>query len=187
MNLKNTFLIAMPNLNDPFFHRSVIYLCEHNEQGSMGLVINQPTDLSVAELIAKMNFMIADKKNYAANNQWILAGGPVEAERGFILHTPSTKAFQQSQPITEQLYLTTSSDVLDSLTTAFKPEKYLIALGYAGWSAGQLEQEIKQNSWLIAPADPYILFDAPHQQRWQLAQQTIGFELHHLSHYAGNA
>ncbi|TID28664.1 hypothetical protein JO83_02465, partial [Avibacterium paragallinarum] len=132
MQLQNHFLIAMPHLIDEHFIRSVIYICEHNEQGAMGLVLTQPTDLSIAELCIKMNFMMADNRQYP--NDLVLAGGPTNLERGFILHTSSQTPFLHSQKLASNLWLTTSADVIDSLGTPQAPEKCLVALGCASWS-----------------------------------------------------
>ncbi|PVX39190.1 putative transcriptional regulator [Pasteurella langaaensis DSM 22999] len=126
MNLQNQLLIAMPNLNDDYFFRTVIYICEHNDKGSMGLVINQPTDLTLTELVAKLHFMMISDRTFP--NEYVLAGGPVSIARGFILHRPTAQTFQQSYKISDQLQLTTSADIIETFGTAQAPEKYLVAL-----------------------------------------------------------
>ena len=124
MDLQGEFLIAMPQLED-YFQNTVVYMCEHNEQGSMGLVINQPTDLSIAELYSKMNFMMKNDRTFS--NELVLAGGPVHSERGFILHKKTAKEFEHSYKITDEMYLTTSADIVETFGSADAPEKYLVA------------------------------------------------------------
>lgn len=172
MALQDHFLIAMPNIQDNFFQRSVIYVCEHNEQGSMGLVLTQPTDLSIAELVAKMNFMMADSREYPKDV--VLAGGPVNVENGFILHRKTKLDFQHSYKITDNLQLTTSADVVQTFGTMQQPEKFIVSLGCASWAPGQLEAEIAENSWLVVPANERILFDVPCEERWIEANSLLG-------------
>ena len=184
MDLQDHLLIAMPNLEDSYFYRTVIYICEHNEKGSMGLVINQPTDLTIAELSAKMNFMMVTDRTY--NNKLVLAGGPVNVDRGFILHTPVPKVFNHSYKVNDNLVLTTSADVVDTFGTPEEPEKYLVALGCASWEANQLEQEIAHDSWLVVPATEQILFDLPYDQRWLAANQLLGIDTHNFVGQVGH-
>lgn len=172
MDLQNHFLIAMPHLEEDYFKRAVIYLCEHNQQGSMGLVLTQPTDLSIAELVAKMNFMMANNRQFS--NEIVLAGGPVNVENGFILHKKTAQDFQHSYKITDELHLTTSADIVQTFGTLQQPEKFIVALGCASWSAGQLEKEISENTWLVVPADEKILFDLPYNERWAAANALLG-------------
>lgn len=185
MQLQDHFLIAMPHINDEYFYRSVIYMCEHNEQGSMGLVLTQPTDLSIAELVAKMSFMMANTKKFSQDV--VLAGGPVNIENGFILHSKTHQSFQHSYKITERLQLTTSGDIIDTLGTAQQPEKYLVALGCASWSPHQLEDEIAEDAWLVVPANEHILFDVPYDRRWLEAMQLLGIQQGCLPYQAGHA
>lgn len=184
MQLQNHFLIAMPHLKDEYFHHSVVYICEHNDQGSMGLVITQPTDLGIAELCAKMNFLIAEERQYP--NAWVLAGGPVNLERGFILHTATPTNFEHSFKINDNLVLTTSADILQSIGTEQQPKKYLVALGCASWSANQLEGEIANNDWLVVPANERILFDTHYEDRWLEAQMLLGIEQGNFANQAGH-
>ncbi|EIJ71802.1 YqgE/AlgH family protein [Pasteurella bettyae] len=183
MELQDKFLIAMPNLQDSYFAYSVIYICEHNDQGTMGLVVNQPTDLSVAELVAKLNFMMADGRQYP--DMFVLAGGPVNIERGFILHTTTEQDFEHSYKVTDNLQLTTSEDVITTFGTLKAPTKYLVALGCASWKPGQLEEEISENAWLVVPANERVLFDVPFENRWAEAQQLLGFKPSSLVAQAG--
>ena len=185
MDLQDHLLIAMPGLKDSYFYRTVIYMCEHNEQGSMGLVINQPTDLSLAELGAKMNFMMKTDRIY--RNKLVLAGGPVNTDRGFILHTPTEQTFQHSYKASDNLTLTTSADVVDTFGTAFEPEKYLVALGCASWEPQQLEHEIMENSWLVVPATDNILFELPYEQRWAAANALLGIRAHNFTSQVGRS
>ena len=185
MELQDHFLIAMPQLEDSYVQRTVIYICEHNDQGSMGLVLNQPTDLSIAELMAKMNFMMAGGREYPT--QLVLAGGPVNVERGFILHTETENTFQHSYKITDNLRLTTSSDIVETFGTPLAPEKYLVALGCASWSPNQLANEIAENSWLLVPANEHILFDVPYSERWLAANQLLGIQHHNFAYQAGHS
>ena len=184
MDLQDHLLIAMPNLDDSYFYRTVIYICEHNEKGSMGLVINQPTDLSIAELGAKMNFMMVTDRTY--NDKLVLAGGPVNIDRGFILHTNTTNTFDHSYKVNDNLVLTTSADVVDTFGTIGEPEKYLVTLGCASWEPNQLEQEIVHDSWLVVPATEQILFDSPYDQRWFAANQLLGIDGHNFVSQVGH-
>lgn len=184
MELQDHFLIAMPQMEDDYFAHSVVYICEHNDQGTMGLVLNQPTDLSIAELCAKMNFMMKTDRTYG--NDLVLAGGPVNIERGFILHTKTAQTFKHSYKVTEQLSLTTSADIIDTFGTAQAPEKYLVALGCASWTANQLESEIANNDWLVVPANNRILFDVPYEDRWLEANLLLGIQHHNFAHQAGH-
>lgn len=184
MQLQDHFLIAMPDMQDETFSQSVIYLCEHNENGSMGLILNQPTDLSIAELCSKMNFMMKTDRTFS--DDLVLSGGPVAIERGFILHTNTNEPFKHSYKITEHLSLTTSADIIDTLGSHKAPEKYLVALGCASWSVGQLEQEILDNDWLVVPADQRILFDVPYTERWLEANLLLGIQHHNFTYRAGH-
>lgn len=183
--LQNHFLVATPGINDQIFKGTVIYICQHNDEGSMGLVINQPTDISVAEIIAQSNFMLAKKRGYP--KAWVLAGGPVNTERGFILHTNTQKDFLNTRKINDRLSLTTSVDIIDVLGTEQEPEKYLVTLGYAGWEAGQLEKEIRQNVWQVLPADEKILFETDYLDRWQAVYAQLGIDVTTLTSYVGYA
>lgn len=184
MELQDHFLIAMPQLDDSYFQDTLIYLCEHNDKGSMGLVLNQPTDLSITELVAKLNFMRSDGRHYP--DQYVLAGGPVHIDRGFILHTPTAQSFLHSYKLNDRLQMTTSADVIDTFGTAHAPEKYLVALGCASWVPNQLEREIAENSWLVVPAKDEILFDTDPLERLSAAQQLLGFPFEKLSAMAGS-
>lgn len=183
-NLQNYFLIAMPGLEDPFFHRSVTYICEHNEEGAMGLVINQPVSMNVSELLKHIEIEVPENKQLEQTN--VYAGGPVATDRGFVLHPPQ-KGWRSSLKLSDDIMITTSKDILESLGSDQAPKDYLLTLGYAGWEAGQLEQELTENSWLTIPADADILFATPSAHRWQKAADKLGVNLANLSSESGHA
>jgi putative transcriptional regulator len=183
VSLKNQFLIAMPGLEDPNFSRTVTYICEHGDHGAMGIVVNRPSELHLADVLEHMQI------GPAAGNrgeQIVYLGGPVETERGFVLHT-HTDAWDSTLAVTDEISITTSRDVLEAMARGAGPAKSLVALGYAGWGAGQLEDELQHNAWLSGPADPDIMFDLPPEQRWQAAARLLGVDLRLLSTEAGHA
>ncbi|HSP01217.1 MAG TPA: YqgE/AlgH family protein [Thioalkalivibrio sp.] len=181
-NFTNHFLIAMPALEDPNFFHSVTYICEHNAQGAMGIVINHPTDLSLGTVLEHMEI----EADEAAAAVPVYHGGPVQTDRGFVLHRPAGQ-WTSSMAVSEDVQVTTSRDILEALAQHEGPEDFLVALGYAGWGEGQLEQEIADNAWLTTPADPDILFRLPVEQRWQAAAARLGVDLSLLSGDAGHA
>jgi len=182
VSLRDHFLIAMPGMHDSLFNHSVTYICEHSEKGAMGVVINQVTPLTLKDVFDQLD--LADL--HTNGRQTVLAGGPVQTERGFVLHPP-TKEWQSTLKVSDQTCLTASRDIIEALADGSGPEKFLIALGYAGWSAGQLEEEIMANAWLTIPASNTILFDTPLDQRWSLAAQPLGIDLNLISSVAGHA
>ena len=181
--LKHHFLIAMPQMVDPNFAQTVVYLIEHNEQGAMGLVINRPNGLNLADVMEQLR--PDGEPSALCQDLPIFSGGPVQTNRGFVLH-PSGPQFQTTLALGE-LGLSTSQDVLFAIAEGAGPQEHLIALGYAGWGAGQLEGELAQNAWLTCPADQAILFATPHEQRLQAAAALLGVDLHLLSTQAGHA
>lgn len=182
-NLHNHFLIAMPMLEDPNFFHSVTYICEHSEQGAMGLVINQPLDVELGEIFNHMKITVTDP---VRAHQQIYMGGPVQPERGFILHQPLGE-WESMLPVTDDIAVTTSRDILQALNDGNGPERSLIALGYAGWAPGQLEYELAQNTWLTCPAESAIIFDTPIENRWTAAAKSLGVDLENLSDDIGHA
>lgn len=182
VSLRDHFLIAMPGMHDARFNHSVTYICEHGEKGAMGIVINQPIPLTLGQIMAQLN--LPDVRHLGHHP--ILTGGPVQGERGFVLHPPG-KEWQSTLQVSEQVCLTASRDIIDGLANGTGPEKFLIALGYAGWEAGQLEDEIMANAWLTIPASDSIIFDTPLEQRWSLAAQPLGIDLNLISSVAGHA
>lgn len=183
-SLQNCLLVAMPGLNDPMFSRSVTYICEHNAEGAMGIVLNQPLSVNVSGLLKQLDIDFDDSADNA--RQPVCNGGPVSHDRGFVLHTPK-EGYTSSVWLNDELMVTTSKDILSTLTCADAPEKFLLALGYAGWSAGQLEQEIADNSWLVIPTDNKIIFDVPYKEKWQSATEKLGIHSYQLSTQAGHA
>jgi len=182
-HLKNHFLIAMPTLADTYFGHSITYICEHNEKGAMGIVVNRPTALTLADMFEHLNINLYDTQH---SHNHILSGGPVQAERGFVLHrTPH--AWEATVKLSDGICMTTSRDILDAIAHNQGPEESLIALGYAGWGSGQLEQEMAQNTWLSVEADPDIVFSTPCDQRWQAAAQLLGIDLSLISRDIGHA
>ncbi|WP_277208535.1 YqgE/AlgH family protein [Vibrio misgurnus] len=187
MNLSNHFLIAMPSMKDPYFKRSVIYLCEHNEEGAMGLMINAPLDVTVGGMLKQVEIEPAYPLSQQASlNQPVFNGGPVAEDRGFILHRPRDH-YEASLNMTDQIVVTTSKDILTVLGTDAEPENYIVALGYSGWATGQLEMELKENAWLTIEADPELIFNTPIHQKWQKAIQKLGISPAQLSSDAGHA
>ena len=182
-NLTNQFIIAMPSLVDDNFNQTVTYICEHNENGCFGIVINRKTDVTLGEVIHQMDL---DHNESIARHHFIYHGGPVQQERGFILHQPLGE-WSSSLKINDHLALTTSRDILEAIAHDQGPEQSIIALGYAGWSPGQLEQEIADNTWLNCPAEEQIIFDIPAEKRWQAAADLLGIDLQLLSNDAGHA
>ena len=182
-NLTNQFLIAMPALDDPNFQQTVTYLCDHNDEGAMGLVINRPMDLEFAELLS---FLKIDDSRIRHPYIPIYQGGPVQTERGFVLHEDIGQ-WEATMAVTENIGLTLSQDIIEAIAHGGGPERFLIALGYAGWGAGQLENELAANTWLNGNADPGIIFDTPIEQRWTASAQLLGVELKNLSSDVGHA
>ena len=182
-SLKNNFLIAMPGLVDPNFFRSVTYICEHNEEGAMGVVVNQPTNMYLQEILEQINIPIA---NPLTAKQIVFTGGPVEEGHLFVIHRP-IGPWESSMIVTNDVAVTTSKDILEAMAKDEGPEDYLIALGYAGWGPGQLEQEMAENAWLHVPASQDILFDTPANKRWTIAAKRMGVDLEQLSDQVGHA
>jgi putative transcriptional regulator len=188
-HLANQFLIAMPGMVDPNFAGSVIYLFEHTERGAMGLVINRPTELDMGALFEKIEVKLEAEP---VSEQPVYFGGPVQIERGFVLHEPSTAlAYSSSLAVPGGLTMTTSKDVLEAVATGSGPSKFLMTLGYAGWSAGQLEEEISLNGWINVPLSQKqmieIIFNTPSSQRYERTMGLLGFDPSHLSGEAGHA
>lgn len=181
-SLKNHFLIAMPALREGIFANSITYLIEHDTNGAMGLVINQPMDLSCADIFEHLKI----PEVRAHQTDAVLVGGPVENHRGFVLHRPSEQQWQSTMHIADDICLTTSIDILHDLAHNAAPP-CLVALGYAGWSPGQLEEELAANAWLTVPADSRILFDTPIEQRVAAATSCLGIDMRLISSQAGHA
>jgi putative transcriptional regulator len=188
IDLTNQFLIAMPGMADETFAGTVVYLCEHTERGALGLVINKPIDIKLKNLFEKVELTL-DREELA--EQPVFFGGPVQTERGFVLHEKQGEGaspYNSTLSIPEsRLEMTTSKDVLEAMAGGAGPSRVLITLGYSGWQAGQLEDEIGRNGWLTVDADPAIIFDTPIEQRYQRALALLGFDPRMLSQEAGHA
>lgn len=177
--------MATPQLRNSYFENTLVYICEHDETGSMGLIVNQITDLTLADVLPPMDINSSGHSPHL--NRHLCAGGPVGLDRGFVLHTLSSP-WQTSLKLTEELWLTTSRDLLQALADDGEvPEHYLLSVGYAGWEVGQLEQELMDNSWIICPADQHILFDLPAPLRLPAAAAKLGIDLNQLSSEVGHA
>jgi putative transcriptional regulator len=182
-SLINQLLIAMPGMLDPNFSTTVTLVCEHNDEGALGIVINRPTTLKLGGLFEQLSVDDADPGT-AANP--VLSGGPVGTERGFVLHG-SKHTYENTLAVSENICLTLSRDVIDAMATGDGPEQALVAIGYAGWEAGQLEEEMLANSWLSVPATPEIVFDTPFADRWDSAARTLGIDIACMTPDAGHA
>lgn len=199
MNLTHHFLIAMPGMEDASFARSVVYLCEHSERGALGLIINKPTDISLEGLFEKVDLTLGRAD---LTHQPVFLGGPVQTERGFVLHDPmrgtpqgastpdadeDDSPYASTMSIPGGLEMTTSKDVLEAVSSGAGPRKLLVTLGYSAWSEGQLESELADNSWLTVGADPSVIFDTPIEQRYDRALSLLGLQAWMLSPGAGHA
>jgi len=182
-NLTGHFLIAMPMLEDPNFFHTVTYVCSHTEEGAMGIVINRPLEVQLSDVFEHMEIT---STHLNSNFLPIYQGGPVQPERGFVLHKPAGH-WEAMMRLGEGIGVTTSRDIIEALAVGAGPEQILIALGYAGWGSGQLEQEMAENAWLSTPADDAIIFETPTEQRWQAAASQLGIDLNLLSTQAGHS
>jgi putative transcriptional regulator len=187
LELANHFLIAMPSMLDPIFGGTVVYLCEHNANGALGVIINKPTDMTMDVLFERIDLKLEiQPSRLPGGARPVMFGGPVQVERGFVLHAPLGH-FSSMMKVTDEIALTTSKDVLEAVATGFGPKRLLISLGCAGWSAGQLEEEIVKNGWLTVPADPEIIFELPVEQRFAAAIKLLGIDPMMLTGEAGHA
>jgi putative transcriptional regulator len=181
--LTNNFLIAMPSMRDPSFKRGVAFLCQHSEDGAMGLLVNRLSEYRLGDVLAQMNLSTSSAE---IGDSPVLIGGPVQPERGFVLHTPHG-AWESSFKISDSICVTTSRDILAAMAEGRGPERALVTLGYSGWGAGQIETELKENAWLTADANEHILFDTPIEQRWDAAAALVGVTIANLTSYSGRA
>lgn len=208
-SLENQFLIAMPSLGDDYFNKTVTYICEHNDEGAMGLIINMPVNITLHDLLKQIeeNDLEEGAKESAHKEaalppengpelenilldhsleQLVLSGGPISQNRGFVLHRTQS-GWKSSLALSDDIMITTSKDILMALGTEKAPEQYMVTLGYAGWGPGQLESELQANSWLTIDADSDILFNTPIEQRWKKATEKLGIDIAHLSSDIGHA
>lgn len=192
INLTNHFLIAMPGLQDPLFGHSVVYVCEHSPRGALGLVINKPCDINLKGLFDKVDLPLSRPELQTAP---VFFGGPVQTERGFVLHEatfndsaqPEQPVYSSTMVISGGLEMTTSRDVLEAISTGSGPRKMLISLGYSAWGEGQLESELGENSWLTVEADARLIFETPVSERYTQALKLLGLEPWMLTSDAGHA
>lgn len=182
-SLEGQLLIAMPGMSDPNFNETVTYICKHDSEGAVGIVVNRPSDLTLGEVCKQLSL---EGELGEAANQPIMNGGPVHPDRGFVLHQ-SDAAFDSTFDADAEVKVTVSQDILKSIARGDGPEPALVALGYAGWSSGQLESEIAANAWLSVPAAPTILFDTQIDERWEAAAALIGVDIRQVTSYAGHA
>jgi putative transcriptional regulator len=181
--LNNQFLIAMPSLTDKDFSHTVTYLCQHSDDGAVGIIINRPTQMKLGDIFAQMEI---DAVSLATVNSPVYMGGPTQPERGFVIHNTSNHRWDSSISISETVSLTSSRDILEAIAKGKGPQNYLIALGYAGWGAGQLEKEIIDNAWLHTPYAEAILYNTPVSERWNAAANLIGININLLTTMAGH-
>lgn len=187
LNLADHFLIAMPSMLDPIFGGTVVYLCEHNAEGALGVIINKATDMTMEVLFERIDLELEIAPNRAAvGGRPVMFGGPVQVERGFVLHEPHGD-YSSMMKVSDEVALTTSKDVLEAVAVGNGPRRMLVTLGCSGWSAGQLEQEIVRNGWLTVRADPSIIFDLPIEERFTAAMKLLGIDPMMLTGDAGHA
>src|SRR5918912_2416685 len=183
INLTQHFLIAMPNMADPYFSKTLTYICEHNDQGALGLVVNRPIDMTLQALFERLSLPL---KASEMSDAPIYFGGPVQTDRGFVLHEPAGN-WQSTLRVGEAIGLTTSKDILEAVGRGEGPTRMLVTLGYAGWSAGQLEHEISENAWLTVEARDAIIFEPPAEERLPAAMELLGLDYARLQDEAGHA
>ena len=183
INLTHHFLIAMPSMADPYFAKSLTYVCEHNDQGALGVVVNRPIDMTLQALFERLSLTLKHKD---LSDAPIYFGGPVQTDRGFVLHEPAGN-WQSTLRVRDAIGLTTSKDILEAVGRGEGPDKLLVTLGYAGWSAGQLEHELGQNAWLTVEAQDAIIFDLPSEERLPAAMELLGVDYARLADSAGHA
>jgi putative transcriptional regulator len=182
-SLVDKCLIATPAIKDPIFASSLVYMCEHSENGSMGLVVNHETSQVLEDIFDQLDIKCQDDD---IKQQPVFIGGPVQLEQGFVLHS-SEGCWQNSVEVSSGVNLTSSLDILQSIATGKGPDDYLVILGFSGWASGQLEAELQQNSWLTATCDTDLLFHQRAEDKWQVAFDTLGFDINMLSPVSGNA
>ncbi len=181
--LTNQLLIAMPTLGDKNFAQTVSLICDHNERGALGLVLNRPLEMRMGEIFTQMNIEVTSS---TASSRYVLAGGPMQTDRGFVVHDAGGQ-WESTLRVSETIHVTTSRDILVAIARGEGPQHAFIALGYAGWDGGQLEDEIRANAWLNAPVDRTLVFETPFAARWGAAGRLLGIDLSRISPISGNA
>lgn len=182
-SLQDHFLIAMPAMGDPNFNETVTYVCKHDDEGALGIIVNRPTDMLLDEVFRQLSIEPVDRR---VADLPVLAGGPVRRDRGFVLHR-SEQSYDSTLETAGGIKVTVSQDILGAIARGEGPDPVLVALGYAGWDSGQLEAELAANAWLSVPADEAVLFEVPFEQRWSAAAGLLGVDIHQLASYAGHA
>ncbi len=185
--LTNQLLVAMPSLADPNFAQTVTLICEHTAKGALGIILNRPLGMALGDVFRQLALEPGDER---LREQPVLRGGPVQQDRGFVLHPPAAsepEPWDSTLKVSPTLHVTTSRDILSSMARGAGPAQAVVALGYAGWDAGQLEDEIRSNAWLTVPVDDSIIFATPFEQRWQAAANLLGIDFGRLSNQAGHA
>lgn len=183
-SLTNHLLVAMPSLADPEFSQTVTLVCEHSlDKGALGIVINKPLPMTLGEIFEQMQL---ESANLQLTGRTVLRGGPVHRDRGFVIHRPAGR-WDSSHVVSDQIHITTSKDVLAAMARDEGPPDAFIALGYAGWEVGQLEQEMRDNAWISLPVDDRIVFDMPFEDRWHAVWRQLGIDVGRMSHVAGHA
>lgn len=182
-NLRNQLLIAMPAMDDPSFSHTVTLICEHTDEGCFGVVINRPIDITVGDLFKQLDIASIEQSLLDSS---ALSGGPVQSNQGFVVHNTS-RSWEGTLQVSDEISVTSSRDILDDIATGEGPEHFLLALGCASWSPGQVEDELLQNAWLTCPASPHILFDTPYDKRWTSAAETLGVDVNLISDTIGHA
>lgn len=181
--LTNQFLVAMPSLTDSKFARTVTFIWQHNADEALGIIINRPLQMRLSDVFEQLQMPMSAG---VQGSQPVLQGGPVQTDRGFVVHHVGGQ-WEHTRQVSSRIQVTTSPDILDAMARGTGPTTAIVALGYAGWSAGQLEKEVAQNAWLTVPADERILFDTPYEQRWHAAGRLLGIDLATISVQAGHA
>ena len=187
VNFSNHFLIAMPSRDDSVFTGTVVYVCEHNERGALGVVINKVTNMMMDDFFGRVEIKLdTPALALSFSHQAVMFGGPVQGDRGFVLHVPGGD-FSSTLKVTDDVSYTTSKDVLQSIASGLGPEKFLVSVGYVGWEKNQLETEIAENRWLVVEATPMVLFELPVEQRYSAAIKLLGIDPMMLSYDIGHA
>src|SRR5512146_2135198 len=183
VDLTDHFLIAMPAMADPFFSKTLTYICEHSEQGALGLVINRPIDFTLKELFEQLSISFDDQ---TLGGCPVMFGGPIQVDRGFVLHQPVGE-WQSTMVVNGGMGLTTSLDIMQAIANGGSPKQLLVALGYSGWAPGQIEHELSQNAWLTVPASSNIIFELPSEERLTAAMHLLGIDFSSLSDEVGHS
>ena len=183
--LTNQLLIAMPAMGDPNFSQTVALICDHSAQGALGLILNKPLPMRMGEIFEQLEIQIEIEEGALIERQ-VLRGGPMQTDRGFVVH-PACGEWDSTLKVSDSIHVTTSRDILAAMARGKGPEEAVVALGYAGWDGGQLEDEIRANAWLSAPVEAGIIFDLPFESRWHAAARLLGVDLSRISSISGNA